>query len=275
MRQRFLEPFCYFVLLHLFFLMLIGLLLAIAPGKQTPPPAPQLVLSVDLSPSTPSLDTCPRRAMGGSFVLLFFFTGEAGQQQGHCVIEYTNEDMQQTLPLRQVYAMCAVGSSATVTYASYEDTEQVAAPGIGMMDVYLEPGECTNVFQVLQERTMDVTSVAIDPFYGGQGDDSQPIWPIHQAPTDECGGRADFFTIWSANGSSKLCFANAGLLKLSQPLQGVVLVCSGNNSGEVMLSTRLLTGLSLGIERYQCISPAQMLHETTISIDTIWIDPVR
>ena len=171
--------------------------------------------------------------------------------------------------LEQVKRLCAFGVPATVRYELHSlqsGTIDVA----GDIMVFLPQDTCQTVEQAIGEPTMAVTSVVFDPSYVGTGDGHPPTWLLHQV---QCDKRTDFFTIWYNGGASKICYANAGTLQLSQPLSEGVKVGSGNNSGEVLWGSPL-TFVSLELEGGQCATP-QLLRETSISINTIALEPIQ
>jgi hypothetical protein len=187
-------------------------------------------------------------------------------------------------PIEDVYEACASGALAIVSYNSWEDPKVKADDAIGSIDLPLQDGECKSVQRAVQVATMTVTSVVINPFIGGQGGPvATPIPLIHQVPASECATRTDFFTIWYADGQQKICFANAGTFTFPHPLTGVVKVCGGFNSGEVLFvedpSNLFLSSdidLSLGSsEPRLCVTPAMLLGEASIAISTIVISPVQ
>ncbi|MGH2479825.1 MAG: hypothetical protein ACRDHW_09240 [Ktedonobacteraceae bacterium] len=187
-------------------------------------------------------------------------------------------------PIEEVYKVCARGARAIVSYNSWEDPKVKADDARGSIDLTLQDGECTSVQRAVQVATMAVTSVVINPFIGGQGGlVATPVPLIHQVPASACATRTDFFTIWYANGKQKMCFANAGTFTFPHPLTGVVNVCGGFNSGEVLFveapsNLFLPSAIDLGLgssEPRLCATPARLLGEASIAITTIVISPVQ
>ena len=172
--------------------------------------------------------------------MLFYHVADSAADSFRCINQQPTADSsgwnEQVLisPLVGVYEACAGGTPAIVSYDSYPNASVQAGDVTGSIDVYLQAETCSSVSQAVREKSMIVTAVVVDPFLGGAGPVSTPVPLIHQAPAAECAARVDFFTVWYDHGLQKVCFANAGFLRLSQPLTGVVRVYGGLNSGEAL-----------------------------------------
>jgi hypothetical protein len=282
-RSRVLKAFLALLVLSLSVLVF---LLAQHPRDAALPHKHQAQRSVFLL-TPPPFPLCPDSNARG-FVVVFFH--HAGVRNVRCISQQPatddtvnwNEQVLKT-PLAGVYEACASGVPAMVSYHSWEDPNVKANDAIGSIDLFLRDGECTSVQRAVQMAAMMVTSVVIGPFFGGVGvPEPTPVPLIHQVPAGECAARADFFTIWYAGGRRNICFANAGLLTLSQPLTGVVKVCGGLKSGEVFFEENpshaflsSMLELRLGSsEPQQCVTPTMLLGEASLTVNTIAIDPV-
>lgn len=232
----------------------------------------------------------PTRQCGtdqAGFLLLYSATSKESVrciEQGALDASGQSQQQQVTSPVAGVYKICAYHRDAYAEYDSTEDptpsvrSAEVSGDALGSIGVFVRADTCETVLHAIGENTMEVTDTWIDPCFCGIGSpESDPQMPIHQVRAWACETRSDFFTVIYDGGKRKACYANAGILKLSRPLTGVVRVCSGANTGDVsdFSSERPETGIDLRLGKmHACEAPSNLLHETEITITMIALDPV-
>lgn len=228
---------------------------------------------------TPTTTVTEQCANPKGFVALFFH--RSGSDGIQCVTpaQLDQGREQVTPPVVNVYLVCAGQYPASISYASYEDpvaqSVGLAEEAFGGIAIEIQADSCETIHDAVDEDSMSVTSVWINPFYGERGDSLLKTENlIHQVPDEECARRSEFFTVWYADGQEKACFANAGFLRFAHFLRGVVKVCSGSNTGGVMLTWSLFRGLDLYLGAPQtCVFTTTLLKEGSISINGIDIAP--
>ncbi len=229
-----------------------------------------------ISPTTQEI-SCANRA-NTVFLVLFSQKGP-----NRCLVQ--GQDSQEHLlnPFDSgVYRVCTHQRDAYISYDSYADPRILLTRSnsvIGTVGVLIQADTCETIRDAIGQDRMTVTSVWIAPWFGGGVDNSpDPQNLIHRVSGSQCTQRGDFFEIWYDFWSQKACYANAGLLRLSQPLANVVRICSGANTGEASFEQdgNLLTGMGIELGTMRiCAGVAESIAETTsMTVTSVFISPL-